>query len=99
MPFPDANPGPEHGLPHDQGGAGVGRGGGRHGAPPPGEVDDDDDYYEDNDDDDKYHICSDSRQAWPDLQARVQEGRGAAGGDTSSTSRGTVETEIFADVR
>ena len=97
MPFPDANPGPEHGLPHDQGGAGVGRGGGRHGAPPPGELDDSND--DKDDDDDKYHICSDSRQAWPDLQARVQEGRGAAGGDTSSTSRGTVETEIFADVR
>ena len=41
LPLPAADPGPEHGLPHDQGGAGVGRGGGRYGASSPGEEEDD----------------------------------------------------------
>ena len=50
--LPAADPGPEHGLPHDQGGAGVGRGGGRYGASSPGEEEDDD-----------YDDIPDSRQA------------------------------------
>ena len=52
LPLPAADPGPEHGLPHDQGGAGVGRGGGRYGAPPPGEEEDDNCYDDDDDYDD-----------------------------------------------